>query len=275
MGNYVIKKNGYLVPYIGAELEDIEREPDGYLMSYKEYLAYKTQVSGFETEKYLIRQKCEREISDAYKALYESELENTKKQLRKELSQQQQYYIDKNEELRNTIAELNNEISLLTENCENLEKSKTSLDNLMRIKREQGNAARGIINKKQHHGYIIINSQEVEDRDFWEYNNKKTSWKSQFQTPYMVDCPYSSVRNQILSELNDIIMPELEVTAYSMDEEITKINENKFYKIRMSANYKTGFWEVTIYATQGLSIPASMLPSIMTSKMSSKDNRQK
>lgn len=43
----------------------------------------------------------------------------------------------------------------------------------MRIKREQGNAARGIINKKQHHGYIIINSQEVEDRDFWEYNNKK------------------------------------------------------------------------------------------------------
>lgn len=83
MGNYVIKKNGYLVPYIGAELEDIEREPDGYLMSYKEYLAYKTQVSGFETEKYLIRQKCEREISDAYKALYESELENTKKQLRK------------------------------------------------------------------------------------------------------------------------------------------------------------------------------------------------
>ena len=23
MGNYVIKKNGYLVPYIGAELEDI------------------------------------------------------------------------------------------------------------------------------------------------------------------------------------------------------------------------------------------------------------
>lgn len=173
MGNYVIKKNGYLVPYIGAELEDIEREPDGYLMSYKEYLAYKTQVSGFETEKYLIRQKCEREISDAYKALYESELENTKKQLRKELSQQQQYYIDKNEELRNTIAELNNGISLLTENCENLEKSKTSLDNLMRIKREQGNAARGIINKKQHHGYIIINSQEVEDRDFWEYNNKK------------------------------------------------------------------------------------------------------
>ncbi len=57
----------------------------------------------------------------------------------------------------------------------------------------------------------------------------------------MVDCPYSSVRNQIISELNDIIMPELEVTAYSMDEEITKINENKFYKIRMSANYKTGF----------------------------------
>lgn len=275
MGNYVIKKNGYLVPYIGAELEDIEREPDGYLMSYKEYLTYKTQVSGFETEKYLIRQKCEREISDAYKALYESELENTKKQLRKELSQQQQYYIDTNEELRNTIAELNNEISLLTENCENLEKSKTSLDNLMRIKREQGNAARGIINKKQHHGYIIINSQEVEDRDFWEYNNKKTSWKSQFQTPYMVDCPYSSVRNQITSELNDIIMPELEVTAYSMDEEITKINENKFYKIRMSANYKTGFWEVTIYTTQGLSVPASMLPSIMTSKMSFKDNRQK
>ena len=156
MGNYVVKRNGYLIPYIGAELEDIEQEPDGYLMSYKEYLAYKTQVSGFETEKYLIHQKCEREISDAYKTLYESKLKNAQKQIRKELSQQQQYYIDKNEELRNTIAELNNEISLLTENCENLKKSKTSLDNLMRIKREQGNAARGIINKKQHHGYIII-----------------------------------------------------------------------------------------------------------------------
>ena len=71
------------------------------------------------------------------------------------------------------------------------------------------------------------------------------------------------------------IISEKEEIYIAMDEEITKINENKFYKIRMSANYKTGFWEVTIYTTQGLSVPASMLPSIMTSKMSSKDKRQK
>lgn len=57
-------------------------------------------------------------------------------------------------------------------------------------------------------------------------------------------------------------MPELEVTAYSMDEEITKINENKFYKIRMSANYKTGFWEVTIYTTQGYPFMQACYPPL-------------
>ena len=87
--------------------------------------------------------------------------------------------------------------------------------------------------------------------------------------------PILALGKQILSELNDIIMPELEVTAYSMDEEITKINENKFYKIRMSANYKTGFWEVTIYTTQGLSVPASIFTLHYDFQMSSKDNRQK
>ena len=39
------------------------------LMSYKEYLAYKTQVSGLKQRNILSTKKCEREISDAYKAL--------------------------------------------------------------------------------------------------------------------------------------------------------------------------------------------------------------
>ncbi|MFR8353144.1 MAG: hypothetical protein ACLVB1_11320, partial [Blautia obeum] len=55
--------------------------------------------------------------------------------------------------------------------------------NLLRILRERANADRSITPKKQHHGYIILCSQQLNE------NHKKdgiSTWKTQIQTPYPV-----------------------------------------------------------------------------------------
>lgn len=53
--------------------------------------------------------------------------------------------------------------------------------NLLRILKERANAERGIIPKKQHHGYIILCSQQLIKKDNIKCSEAVTAWKHRYR----------------------------------------------------------------------------------------------
>lgn len=65
-----------------------------------------------------------------------------------------------------------------------------SAQNVYRIMRERANAARGIVPKKSHDGYLVLNSRQWKERYSAIVNGKKTQcsaavWKSVLETHMM------------------------------------------------------------------------------------------
>lgn len=160
--------------------------------------------------------------------------------------------------------------------------------NLKRIALERANAKRGIRNKKYHDGYIVLSSQQYEEKwteevdynewrklntlkDSKEYSRREfhcaSVWKSVIQTPYDASIPYDIVEPNIIDALqNDGVLLELGV-EYSLSDEYNGIfsridedDENGMYKWTYSANYKLGFWEVIIYTAKQITVPEHRRP---------------
>jgi hypothetical protein len=187
------------------------------------------------------------------------------------------------EQLEKVKAELRNEKSLNT--------------NLVRIMRERANRARGIRPKKNHDGYIVLGSRQWTEKymeEVWDseehaekYGNgeyrshavkqgylrleKKivNTWRSIIQTPYSASLPIEPVRARVKKEIGKVsadIGVEYHIDETNKDNchdwQIPDYEEcaNVLYRAQYSANYKTGFWELTIYTTKSLRVPENRCP---------------
>lgn len=166
--------------------------------------------------------------------------------------------------------------------------------NLKRIAKERANQKRGIKPKKEHDGYLVLRSQQynekwTEEKDFdkWKKENPRANnkdfikiihhsaevWKSVIQTPYDASIPLKVIEKTIMDELwNDgsgilseigcmgILKKEYNGNYHTFIDQDTNREQNGLYKWTFSANFRSGFWEVIIYTTQSLLIPEGRRP---------------
>ena len=104
------------------------------------------------------------------------------------------------EEARQTVAGI--ESALAAERAESAHQRALNV-NLLRIAKERANADRKLKPKKEHTGYVVVFSEEIDHqyKDGNRHVKRVLLWKTVIQSPYVVDFPEAQVREQILEEL--------------------------------------------------------------------------
>ena len=147
-----------------------------------------------------------------------------------------------------------------------------SAQNVYRIMRERANAARGIVPKKSHDGYLVLSSRQWIERYPAVVSGKKMQcstavWKSVLETPYDVALVADQIGKQIENDLRTIVndigchcmVSDKDNGRYkiSMEKIENSREKNILYKWDFVANFRSGFWQLEIYTTQGLTVPES------------------
>lgn len=150
-----------------------------------------------------------------------------------------------------------------------------SAQNVYRIMRERANAARGIVPKKSHDGYLVLSSRQWIERYPAIVGGKKIQcstvvWKSVLETPYDVALVANRIGKQIENDLRTIVndigchcmVSDKDNGRYkiSMEKIENSREKNVLYKWGFVANFKSRFWQLEIYTTQGLTVPESCRP---------------
>lgn len=137
-------------------------------------------------------------------------------------------------------------------------------ENLLRISRERANADRNLSPKKDHSGYLVLTSREKSvsvDRGSWV-----PVWETTLQTPYTVDFTEEQAREETLAELTPetgkAVLERLGIEELCR-EPLAKLRYfrkdrlgNVAYDYRFAANYKSGYWEVSLCHT----LPLGQVP---------------
>ena len=228
------------------------------------------------------RRRIDRELTD-HKRKVDAQADSIVAEARREVEVCELVIESQKEQLEKVKAELRNEKSLNV--------------NLLRIMRERANQARGIRPKKNHDGYIVLGSRQWTEKyteEVWDseehaekYGNgeyrshaikqgylrleKKmvNTWRSIIQTPYSASLPVEPVRARVKKEIGKVsadIGVEYHIDEAKKDNchdwQIPDYEEcaNMLYRAQYSANYKAGFWELTIYTTKSLRVPENRCP---------------
>ncbi len=167
--------------------------------------------------------------------------------------------------------------------------------NMVRIMKERANQRRGISPKKQHDGYVVLESRQWTQKyteDIWdsvihqsEYEDKRSVavkngylqvehkeakvWKSTLQTPYDASLPLNQIRERIEEDFGSVLesigcesrlLSEFNGQFYDFGKNDEGYEKNGMYKWQYKANYKMGLWEVEIYTTKSLRVPEYRRP---------------
>ena len=224
----------------------------------------------------------------------------TKKQLTQEFEEKLQYFKEK---AAQKMFELQKEANIKIKSAldakevaeEQLQNQIELNENLKRIARERANAARGIANKKQHDGYLVLSCRQWTEHYLHklseeEYAEKPVEfkrthsypcseyrtaqvWKSLLQTPYNSSLALSSIKTVIeendlweqgiLEELSCPRMNESSINGYYQkftDQDGVEVNG--LFRWNYIANFRSGFWEMELYTTQCLQVPEYRRPQI-------------
>lgn len=178
-----------------------------------------------------------------------------------------------------------------------LKKAEDLHANLIRIMRERANQARGIKPKKDHDGYVVLESRQWTERyaeDIWDtdehkkqYNNDDNRklaiengylridrkiadvWKSVMQTPYNASLPIEQIQGQIESEIGAVLADigvenrlkaEYNGTYYDFGAHDDGRKKNGMYRWTYRANYRSGLWELELFTTGSLLVPEHRRP---------------
>ena len=173
------------------------------------------------------------------------------------------------EEARQTVADM--EEALAAEKAESAHQRALNA-NLLRIAKERANADRKLKPKKEHTGYVVVFSEEVDHqyKDGNRHVKRVLLWKTVIQSPYVVDFPEAQVREQILEELlrkNEDgyrLIDRLGINGIynkgygSMIEDRRWCAEPDKYNIMLKpkfrVNFRSGYWEVICLHTKPLDV---------------------
>ena len=172
-----------------------------------------------------------------------------------------------------TVSQKEQEVEALKESLEKktreAEYRKRLNSNLIRITQERANSQRDLRPKKEHTGYVVKRSSEREHR-YKDGRSMKSLvlWETVLQTPYSVE--YSSEdAAKLIDELFageetdrkglivDLGIQRIFFTVEGYHDALKANNaptDNTVVDRRLSANYRTGFWEIQLLHTQALNV---------------------
>lgn len=256
MGYFVKKSSFGLKPVTFSTNTEINvYDTDGYYLSPDEYVNIQQTLSRQKEKIVQLQQEKEQEEQKLLD-YYQNAFQRVKKEYSNKLSGELQHIREKNiqpsEEYEKQLFIVKTQLTKAKQygvDQEILNK------NLLRILRERANADRSITPKKQHHGYIILCSQQLNE------NHKKdgiSTWKTQIQTPYPVTLKSYEIQGQIFQDFVDKdIFSEMRIDSADADKDSDYIAKMQDYLFK--ANSRTGLWEVELYTTGEITIPQNML----------------
>ena len=187
MGYFVRKTSFGLRPVTGtSDVEINVYDTDGYCLSPDEYVniqqtlsRQKEKIGQLQQEK----EEGEQKLLDYYQDAFQKVKKEYNNKLSGELLHIREKYIQPSEEYEKQLSVVKMQLEELQKQLIEAKQYGTDQEtlnkNLLRILKERANADRLITPKKQHHGYIILCSQQLNE------NHKKdgiSTWKTQIQT---------------------------------------------------------------------------------------------
>lgn len=171
----------------------------------------------------------------------------------------------------------------LEETQQEVEYQRKLNENLLRISKEQANADRKLKPKKGHTGYVVFSSAKKDYR--FRVKGRRdmetvTIWETVMQTPFTVDFTSEQAEQQTSEDIrrvwdeNGSLLARIGITyVYGKRyEEMAGEDwfageqdaDNIMLNTSLKANYRTGYWELTVYHTRPLGIvPADMRAGVM------------
>ncbi|MDO4556438.1 MAG: hypothetical protein Q4B70_15065 [Lachnospiraceae bacterium] len=156
-------------------------------------------------------------------------------------------------------------IEELEEKVQDMEKERDILSgmnqNLLRINKERSNSSRNLPKKKEHTGYVVLQSRE---KMFYVRHNKYRIWETMLQSPYTMDITDEQARYQIKKDLTPEgeywILGSIGIDGYWVTDLDTIMRDeehgqgNTIFQMQQNANYRSGYWEVIYLHTKALGI---------------------
>ena len=149
-------------------------------------------------------------------------------------------------------------------------------ENLLRICRERANSDRKLKPKKKHSGFIVMSSAEREYRYKAGKELKAAKlWETKLQSPYSVDFTDGQARQLIIEGLlqedenglcpmeklgiENMYLDKYEELLQDSDLAAQAASQNIMTNVRLRADHRAGYWEVTFLHTEALGrIPQDM-----------------
>lgn len=208
------------------------------------------------------------EDKEREKTIYELEqriehlkVEN-KENLRNKVNEANTIIVGKNEKIK----ELNEKIA---DNEREIEKLKNLNSNLIRISKERANAKRGIIPKKKHIGYILLNLEEITYSFSKKFSNI-LCWRMKLQTPYDIMIEFDNVSKLVYNDLLSNFGSKIGIDSVFRNGTLEDYNDynlmnewenekNFIFKTILKANVIKGFWEVEYMIKKSIKIIPDIL----------------
>lgn len=198
-----------------------------------------------------------------------------------ELEQRIEHLKVKNKEnLRNKVNEANNIINgknekikelneKIVDNEKEIERLKSLNSNLIRISKERANAKRGIISKKKHIGYILLNLEEITYSFSKKFSNI-LCWRMKLQTPYDIMIEFDNVSKLVYNDLLSNFGTKIGIDSVFSNGTLEDYNDynlmnewenekNFIFKTILKANVMKGFWEVEYTIKKSIKIIPDIL----------------
>lgn len=299
-GTYKIIEGGRENPeadYYIAEADEIERMRNQVYRAHQTVEKYKTETAKRVKEAYADARSQVTEIQENLNKEYQA----AKSEFDKQLSEMNKQVSD----LKSQIADLTAQLDKATAD---LATERDLQKNLIRICKERANQQRGLKPKKEHDGYIVLESTQYTDhykQDIWapgtnsaNYTSpdkrkyakangllktetaEKTVWKSILQTPYDASIPLADIQSKVEDDLwtgKDVLLsvacPKMTKTSgdfYDFGQDDAGNPITGLYRWKYRANFRQGLWELEIYTTGPLTVPDFRRPE--TGKQKGKVN---
>ena len=232
------------------------------------------------------------------------DVDKAKQEAEKQVSEAYEIATQKLEEYKKIVdaksARLVNEVREDKSRMEkDLEQQMSLNKHLKRIARERANRDRKIKPKKEHDGYLVLESIQWTEYYKYQFTNDEfknlskaiqrrypdgyyekrsaSVWRSVLQTPYDASLPIEQIRDQvedtdlwysgILDSIGCVSMSKNENNGkYSRSFYDTGDEKNHLYRWDFKANFKSGFWELVIYTTKSLCVPPERRPYLNRDK---------
>lgn len=204
----------------------------------------------------------------------DDEIQNKIEKYEEDIEEINQEY---DEIIENYKVENQNLSSRIEKLTKELKAEKSIKQNLIRINKERSNQERNLEPKKEHTGYVVLQSMEKEISYREQKKIKKVIiWETIIQTPYKTEFAAGDAKKQIFQELltpeggakiSNVGIQRRNIVEYSKLSDEEKQNQNTVFEIKYKANYNKGYWECIVRHTMSLkSIPKEMLPVLNDKK---------